>query len=223
MPRSRWITDLHWKRDGKQSRSQKTQEALLDAAELLFYEKGSDATSVADVAAQAGCSVGAVYHHFRDKKALLYALFERMTTQFREIGRDAVNPARWEGATIVDILRGFIEFSLELGHVRPGFKRSALEATQIDPSLKEHFAELQNELFRGLNELLMARRHQIGHPYPEMATRFVIDQISAMLRSRNDQVTRKSQITTCTDDAFAREALVLACAYLQVIGVDERN
>jgi len=65
-------------RPGRQSRSQKTQESLLDAAEALFCEKGAEATSVADVAARAGSSVGAVYHHFRDKKALLYALFERV-------------------------------------------------------------------------------------------------------------------------------------------------
>ena len=97
MARSRWISDLHWVRSGRQSRSRKTQESLLDAAEEIFFQKGADATSVADVAARAGCSVGAVYHHFRDKKALLYALFDRVTEDLRATTRAAVDPARWEG------------------------------------------------------------------------------------------------------------------------------
>ena len=76
MVRSPWISDLHWVRTGRQSRSRKTQESLLDAAEEIFFQKGADATSVADVAARAGCSVGAVYHHFRDKRALLLDLLD---------------------------------------------------------------------------------------------------------------------------------------------------
>ena len=49
MPKSRFISDLHWVREGQQTRSQKTQEALLDAAEALFSEQGADATSVAEL------------------------------------------------------------------------------------------------------------------------------------------------------------------------------
>ncbi len=217
MPRSPWISDLHWKREGQQSRSQKTQEALLDAAEILFYENGADATSVADVAKKAGVSVGALYHHFRDKKALLYALFDRMSTQYQEIGRAAIDPARWEGASIRDILSGFVEFSLELGHVRPGFKRSGLEAAQDDPALREHFAEIMRDIHQGLNRLLLDRKSEIGHPYPEMATGFVLDQITAMLRSRMDQTIQKAKITKCTDEAFAREAVMMASSYLHLI------
>lgn len=48
-------------RTGQQSRSQKTQASLLEAAARLFGGKGIEATSVADVAAAASCSVGSVY------------------------------------------------------------------------------------------------------------------------------------------------------------------
>ena len=216
MPRSPWISDLHWKRDGQQPRSQKTQEALLDAAEVLFYESGADATSVVDVAKKAGVSVGAVYHHFRDKKALLYALFERMSKQYETIGRDAVDAERWEGASILDVLRGFLEFSLELGRVRPGFKKSGLEAAQIDPVLRQHFEELQARNFKGLHKLLLTRKGEMAHPNPKFAAAFIIDQLSSMLRSRNDQLIRKTQIAPCTDEKFVSEALHMALLYLQV-------
>ena len=44
--------------------------ALLDAALELFLARGFAATRVADIAAQAGISKGAVYLHFRTKKDL---------------------------------------------------------------------------------------------------------------------------------------------------------
>lgn len=217
MARSRWISDLHWVRVGQQSRSQRTQDSLLDAAEALFSEMGADATSVADVAARAGCSVGSLYHHFRDKKALLYALFDRMREQYRETTRDAVDPARWEGASVADILRGYLEFSLETGRERPGFKRAGLEASRNDPALRERFAELRSELNRGLSDLLLARRDEIGHPDPLLATGFVLDQLGSMLKTRLDEVLMPTQLATRADEVFVREALHSACAYLQVV------
>jgi AcrR family transcriptional regulator len=214
--RSRWISDLHWVRPGQQSRSQKTQELLLDAAEALFSEKGADATSVADVAAQAGCSVGAVYHHFRDKKALLYALFDRMSERFRATTRDAVDPARWQGASSADILRGYLEFYLEAGRNRPAFKSAGLEAARNDPALRERYAELQSELTEGLTALLLARRDEFGHPDPVLAVGFVLDQLGSMLKTRLDAALMAPQLATRSDEEFVREALRSACAYLQV-------
>ncbi len=216
MARSRWISDLHWVRTGQQSRSQKTQESLLNAAAVLLSEKGVDPTSVADVAARAGCSVGSLYHHFRDKKALVFAVFDRMTQELRATTRDAVEPARWEGASIADILRGYLEFSLELGRDRPAFKRAGREASRSDPALREHLAELYSELDQGLTELLLARRDEIGHPDPELATRFVLDQLHSMLRTRMDETLMQTQLANRSDQDFLREGLRSACAYLEV-------
>jgi TetR/AcrR family acrAB operon transcriptional repressor len=55
-----------------------TRDALLDAAERVFRERGVAHTSLAEVAAAAGVTRGAVYWHFRDKSALFEALCERV-------------------------------------------------------------------------------------------------------------------------------------------------
>ena len=89
-----------------------TKEALLDAAEELFAEDGVDATTIAAIAERAGSSVGAFYHHFRDKRAIQYALFDRFVVAAEETTLDAVSPARWEGAAIGDILHGYVAFSV---------------------------------------------------------------------------------------------------------------
>jgi AcrR family transcriptional regulator len=50
-----------------------TRDRLLDAAAEACIEVGFDAVTVADVARRAGVTPAAVYNHFADKAALLYA------------------------------------------------------------------------------------------------------------------------------------------------------
>jgi TetR/AcrR family acrAB operon transcriptional repressor len=44
--------------------AQETRNAILDAAELVFQEHGVSHTSLAEIAAAAGVTRGAVYWHF---------------------------------------------------------------------------------------------------------------------------------------------------------------
>ena len=211
-----WTSELHWVRPGQQTRSQRTQQSLLDAAEALFAEHGVEATSVAEVAERAGTSIGAVYHHFRDKKALVYALYDRLAQSFEATTAEAVDPERWEGATIADILDGYLSFALNSERERPGFKRVGLEASRIDPALGEHFDKLRGELNRGLAELILARSDEIGHPDPKLATAFVLDQLGSMLRLRLHSPAASTQLGRRSDKVFRAEALRSACAYLQI-------
>jgi AcrR family transcriptional regulator len=54
-----------------------TREALLHAAGELFDAKGFGATSIADIAEQAGYTTGAVYSNFASKDDLFLAVLER--------------------------------------------------------------------------------------------------------------------------------------------------
>lgn len=216
MTGNRWIDDLQWKRLGQQSRSQRTQDAILDAAEVLFAQHGVDGTAVAEIARRAQCSVGAVYHHFKDKDAVLYALYKRMTDRFQAVSASALDPARWEGASIEDILRGFLEFSLRIERESPGFKQAALEAVQKDPALQRHYAEILGGIYQGLRKLVLARRAEIGHPDPDLAVRFVLDQFAAMIRMRKDKSVRHAQMTRRSDAHFIEQAIQSAKSYLKI-------
>lgn len=55
-----------------------TRNALLDAAERVFQLKGVSATSLADIAAEAGTTRGAIYWHFQDKADLFNAMMDRV-------------------------------------------------------------------------------------------------------------------------------------------------
>jgi TetR/AcrR family acrAB operon transcriptional repressor len=55
-----------------------TRESLLAAAEAVFRDKGVAHTSLAEIAAAANVTRGAVYWHFRDKAELFKAMCERV-------------------------------------------------------------------------------------------------------------------------------------------------
>jgi AcrR family transcriptional regulator len=74
-------------------RTEATTAALVDAARELFARDGYDATSLDAVAARAGVTKGAVYHHFDGKRQLFEAVFGR------EIERIAIPLAAAYGRT----------------------------------------------------------------------------------------------------------------------------
>ena len=75
-----------------------TRASLLAAARELFGERGYAATSLDDVAAQAGVTKGALYHHFHGKADLFAAVFEQVE---REVSDQVVtvfnDPDHWYG------------------------------------------------------------------------------------------------------------------------------
>src|SRR5690606_36160352 len=61
----------------RQARSRRTQEKLLAAAERLLARRVLDSLTVADIAGEAGVSVGAFYARFEGKQALVPLLGAR--------------------------------------------------------------------------------------------------------------------------------------------------
>jgi len=59
--------------------AQLTRDAILDAAEETFREKGVSRTRLEDIAQRAGCTRGAVYWHFKNKSDVLMAMLDRAT------------------------------------------------------------------------------------------------------------------------------------------------
>lgn len=74
----------------------RTREALLDAAQLLWAERGIRGASLDDVAGAANLTKGAVYSNFAGKTDLLLALLDRHTTNDLgpDLSADLRNPGR---------------------------------------------------------------------------------------------------------------------------------
>ena len=64
-------------RQRQEEKSEASQNAVLDAGLALFSTQGYRATTLREIAAKAGLSVGNIYHHFPDKHAIYQRLIER--------------------------------------------------------------------------------------------------------------------------------------------------
>jgi AcrR family transcriptional regulator len=65
-----------------QLRTRETQARLLDAAEKIFVRQGYEGAQLAEIAAAAGKTKGAVYAHFRSKEDLFLALYVHRTRAY---------------------------------------------------------------------------------------------------------------------------------------------
>lgn len=54
----------------KTTRGEKTLQSIIDAAEVVFYEKGYNGSTIKDISNEAGVSVGTIYIYFPDKKSI---------------------------------------------------------------------------------------------------------------------------------------------------------
>ena len=67
-----------------------SRERIIDAANMLFYRKGYNQTSFADVASEVGISKGNLHYHFRSKDDLLEAVIAFRINMIRN------NLAQWD-------------------------------------------------------------------------------------------------------------------------------
>lgn len=85
-----------------------TRQAILDAARELFVAEGVEATTMRAIAAKIGYTPTAIYHHFRDKDALIVELcmadFGALGQAMYKIGRieDPVERLRRMGLAYTD-------------------------------------------------------------------------------------------------------------------------
>ena len=63
------------------SKGEDTRDRIYNAALTLFRERGFDATTMRDVAAAAGMSLGAAYHYFPSKDAIVLAYYDHISKE----------------------------------------------------------------------------------------------------------------------------------------------
>ncbi|MEA2237408.1 MAG: TetR/AcrR family transcriptional regulator, acrAB operon repressor [Thermoanaerobaculia bacterium] len=154
----------------QEERSERSRAQILDAALKLFSHRGYGATSVRDIAEDAGVSKGNVYHHFADKETIFRALldqyFQAMSSpefpfnralatgtfpeNLEELGRAARTTVQDYRAYVALIYVDVVEF--DGTHIRKFYGDMAL---RFDAFMKKHGmeAELAGRLQDGLSPI----------------------------------------------------------------------
>jgi len=134
----------------KRSRDpERTRKLLLQAAFREVYKSGFESTGLDTILAATGVTKGALYYHFRSKKALGYAIVEEVIAEL--LRNKWLRPFR-SGGDPIDTLIGIVQAtSLRLEVLRAGcpLNNLAQEMSQRDERFRKRLAKVFHEWQEG--------------------------------------------------------------------------
>jgi AcrR family transcriptional regulator len=108
-------------RDGRTRDADRSREAILNAAEQLFAQKGYDSTSLQEIGELAGVSRGTPGYFFGSKEQLYQAVLERVLNAEHDATEQVRTRLVAGGATPVDIITEVIRSHIDFLVARPTF------------------------------------------------------------------------------------------------------
>jgi AcrR family transcriptional regulator len=147
----------------------KKHAVILDAARSVFSREGYAASSVDDVAAEAGIAKGTVYLYFKSKEDLYLAALLRDVKEFGDAARAEME----REPTLLEKIEAFLRIRLEYCRAHEDFLRIYLteygKMSAMTPIAKQ-LRRLQRENMRHLASMIEAavRRREI-RPVPPAA------------------------------------------------------
>ena len=165
----------------KQSRSEQTQERLLQAAEALILEKGLADASVPEIARRASSSVGGFYARFPDKDALLRALEERFFAEMLERVERLADAGRWADASIATIVGACGEELVTVFRERRNLIAAFLHRATRNPEILAEALRFRVATQERIAALLLPRSNELRHPEPRLAIHLAVQFAFALM------------------------------------------
>ena len=207
-------TALQWIRPPRQVRTAETLERLLDAAEALLEEKRFEDVHVTEIVARANTSVAAFYRRFNDKEGLLHALHERLCEEAFATAADALDPERWRGAKLREVLETVVPFLIEVLEERQALDLAVYQRGLTDEAMRERSHRLIRYVLDRLGALMVEREAEIRHEHPEQAVSFAMMQTAATLTHLYTARFRELGTPRMSDAQIAGETVRSCLSYL---------
>lgn len=135
--------------------NQPTEQAILEAAEKLFLEKGFEATSTTQIAKEVGCNQALIHYYFRTKENLFNTIFE---LKFRLFFQQLFNVEGVKSMGFEDKIRHLITSHFALLEHNPQIPLLIIRELSRKPEqvalLREKLRKLPEQLFAALNDEL---------------------------------------------------------------------
>jgi AcrR family transcriptional regulator len=144
----------------QQNRSRKAANALLQAGLRGIETRGIAGLSMADVAAEAGASVGSLYFRFGDKSQFVGAALAVALDEFRDRGFKLCDLAARKGWTERQVLEGWVAMLVGVVRDKRVIVREMISHMAAQPSSWEPIHEQRRKLEERLFSLLFSGR---GH------------------------------------------------------------
>ena len=149
-----------------------TVDRILDAAELLFAEKGFSETSLRMITSKAKVNLAAVNYHFGSKNDLIQAVFSRFLTPLSQLMEEGLKESHWaeEGVAppeLQDILRLYTRSLLRIptrneNGVSIFMRLMGLAYTQSQGHLRKYLEEEYARTFRLFMKLVKASTPELS-------------------------------------------------------------
>ncbi len=153
-------------RPAQTARSERTREALRQAALVRFLAQGVEDTSAEQIAADAGVSLRTFYRHFSSKHDLLFADYTGL-----HWFRTALNDRPVTESIIDSVQAAIFAFPYDVDAVA---KIAALRDDEIDPGrIVRHIHEVQADFAEAIQGLLQ-HRSCTADPTPDDGLRFAV-------------------------------------------------
>ena len=212
------LWDLKWVREPQQDRSARTRNKLLDAAEALLAEEGISGVTISKVTRLADSSNGSFYHYFQDKQALLYAVVERRAIEVSRTVTRGLDPAVWAHVPVLDILEGYVRFSLKTGKRGAGLLQAQQMLAREDPNVAQRLDQTNQETRRAIMAILEPKIDAIEHPNAVEALHLMLETLRAMINRRLQAAVSSSPplMPAQSEEVFIAEMRAMAAGYLQI-------
>lgn len=153
-----------------------TRELVLEAATKAFAERGYDAVTMREIAADVGVNVATVHHHAGSKTELYDAVFARMYAQESRALDAALRRVRDESVSLMEALHLLLDTYLDLLDEYPSVTSLWLRRW-LEPQAHRRLDEEYALPLYGQVEDILAAAHEAGvieEPNPHQAVRTVV-------------------------------------------------
>jgi AcrR family transcriptional regulator len=157
---------------------------MLEAAEAVLAKHGLEGATLPRIARRAGLSAANVYRRFKDKDALMRAVFQRLTERSSAATEAAFDPESVRPIGLVQFSRNVIEGMIRGHRADAGLSRVCVEYSQThwDLDFIRKARASEEKSFRRMVDTFLMWRDQIRHPDPERAIRFAFLMVALSLR-----------------------------------------
>ncbi len=171
-----------------------TRDNIIAAADRLFYQRGFEATSFADIAGEVKISRGNFYYHFKTKDEILDAVIGRRLNHTRSMLAD------WEAQaqTPAERIRYFMQILMRNGDKIRQFGCPV-------GTLCTEMAKLKHSALQEANRIFTLFRHWLRQQFTHLGYQQQADALAMHVLARSQGVATLAH--TFNDETFIRQEL----------------
>ena len=204
----------------RQARSRETLQRLLDAAEAMLLKHGPEGATLPRIARQAGVAPANVYRRFRNKEALMAAVFNRFAERSSGAVKEQFDPESVRVLGLVQFSTNVIQGMVQGFRTSGPLTRAAMQYAEHHPRNPSIRATAASEArgFQQMVDTFLIWRDEIKRPDPELAIRFAFLVVACVLRDLVvfDRMRLMRPVMTVDDELLKRELPRLFLHYLGV-------